>query len=293
MNIQDFQIYALSANFCFALATIIFTHFTNKVSSEWMNLCKAFVAFLCFFIYINIFENWYEIDLKSFAYFFVSGFIGLGIGDFFLLKSFSVLGPGRTLMLFGFQPIFLGVMGKMLFNQDVSTSKLIAIIFFIGCLFTLSLESFRKDKSWGVVGMSFALLGMILDSSGVLMTRASFDMNPGMSAMQGNFYRCLGAISVFMLLSFYKPLNFMTSFNKFTSKEKAMVIGGSILGTFLSLSFYLKAIQTAHLASLSGINITGTLFSSAFESVFLKKKPTKYLFIALIFFAFGMYFLIG
>ena len=293
MNIQDFQVYALCANFCFALATIVFTHFTNKVSSEWMNLCKAAVAFLCFFIYINIFENWYSLDIKSFTLFFVSGFIGLGIGDFFLLKSFSVLGPGRTLMLFGFQPVFLGVMGKIIFNQDVDTSKLFAIVFFIGCLVTLSLESFRKDKSWGVLGMSFALLGMILDSSGVLMTRAGFDMNPEMSAMQGNFYRCLGAIAVYMLLSMYRPLNFLTSFNEFTSKEKIIVISGSILGTFLSLSFYLKAIQTAHLASLSGINITGTLFSSAFESLFLKKKPTRYLFIALVFFVCGMYFLIG
>ncbi len=293
MNIQDFQIYALSANFCFALATIVFTHFTNKVSSSWMNFFKASVAFLCFFIYINIFENWYMLDLKSFLLFFVSGFVGLGIGDYFLLKSFSVLGPGRTLMLFGFQPIFLGIMGKIFFDQDVDSSKLIAIIFFIGCLFTLSLESFRKDKSWGFLGMSFALTGMIPDSSGVLLTRSAFDLNPGMSAMQGNFYRCLGAIVVYMIHSAYKPFGFFSSFRQFTQKEKAFVIGGSILGTFLSLSFYLKAIQTAHLASLSGLNITGTLFSSAFESVFLKKRPTKYLFIALVFFVCGMYFLVG
>ena len=292
MNIQDFQVYALSANFCFALATIVFTHFTNKVSSSWMNLCKASVAFLCFFLYINIFEHWYELGLTSFGLFFISGFIGLGIGDYFLLKAFSVLGPGRTLMLFGFQPIFLGIMAKIFFDQDIDSSKLIAIIFFIGCLVTLSLESFRKDKSWGFVGMSFALTGMILDSSGVLLTRAAFDQNPGMSAMQGNFYRCLGAISVYLLFSVYKPMGFFNSFREFTKKEKLFVIGGSILGTFLSLSFYLKAIQTAHLASLSGINITGTLFSSAFESIFLKKKPTKYLFIALLFFMCGMYYLV-
>jgi drug/metabolite transporter (DMT)-like permease len=271
---------------------MVFTHFTNKISSRWMNLFKAIVAGLCFFIFVSSFENWQEIDLKSFLLFFGSGFIGLGIGDYFLLRAFSLLGPGRTLMLFGFQPIFLGFMGKFLFDQDMDSSKFFAILFFILCLFTLSFESFKKEKTWGLVGMGFALLGMLLDSSGVLMTRQGFDLNTAISPMQGNFYRCLGAITVYLLMSLFKPMNFIGTLKSLTMKEKTAVTLGSFFGTFLCLGFYLKALQTAHLGSLSGINITATLFSSVFETIFFKKRPTWYLGLAFIFFLIGMKFLV-
>ena len=132
MHLEDFHIYAISANFCFALGTMAFTHFTNKASSAWMNLFKASVACVCFFLAASIFEEWMILNAKSYGLFFISGFIGLGIGDYFLLRSFSVLGPGRTLMLFGFQPIFLGIMGKIFFDQEVELSKFFAILFFIG-----------------------------------------------------------------------------------------------------------------------------------------------------------------
>ncbi|EQC44059.1 DMT family transporter [Bacteriovorax sp. Seq25_V] len=290
---ESYILLGLGANFCFALATIIFTHFSNKVSSSWMNCAKASIACVCFFIFILSFEKMYAISTLGISLFFISGFIGLGVGDIFLLKSFSILGPGRTLMLFGFQPVFLGAMGKLLFNQDMELGKIISVIFFICCLITLSFESFRKDKSWGVKGMAIALLGMSLDSIGVLLTRHAFDISPGLSAMQGNLYRCLGAISVFVIMSFFRPLNFFSTFKSFTAKEKGFTIFGSILGTFLSLSLYLRALQTAHLGTLSGINITGTLFSSLFESIFLKRKPTISLFIALGFFICGMWSLIS
>lgn len=281
----------LGANFSFALGTMIFTYFSKKISSAWMNCAKAFFALIFFGIYIIALEKFTSIAPFSFSLFFLSGFMGLGIGDIFLLKAFEVLGPGRTLMLFGFQPIFLGIMSKFLFNQDIALSKLISILFFIGCLLCISIESFKKDKSFGIQGMLIAFTGVILDSCGVLITRHAFNLNPGFSSTQANFYRCFGAVSFFVLFSFFKPIHFFGHLFKLSKKEKFLLVGGSFLGTFLSLSLYLKALQTAKLAILSGINITGTLFSTTFEVVFLKRKPTKYLFFAFLFFVGGMYFI--
>lgn len=288
----NFIYYALGANFSFALGVIVFTHYSSKISSAWMNCAKAFVAFLLFIIYVFFIQGHQEFGTLSGLLLVISGFIGLGIGDIFLLKAFSVLGPGRTLMLFGFQPIFLSLMGYLIFEQSIDPSKFISIIFFVCCLFTLSLESFRKDKHWGVRGMLLALTGVLLDSSGVLITRYAFDMSPELSAMQGNLYRCFGALVFFFILSFIKPFEFASSFLKLKLSERFLIVGGSILGTFLSLSLYLKALQTAHLGQLSGINITSTLFSNIFEVVFFKKRPSIYLGIAFAFFACGMYFLI-
>jgi drug/metabolite transporter (DMT)-like permease len=76
-------------------------------------------------------------------------------------------------------------------------------------------------------------------------------------------------------------------------KSRGFVSLGAVLGTFLSLGFFLKAVQTGHLASVSGVAITGTLFSSAFECLWERKWPTKTLWVALGLFLLGSYLVLG
>ncbi len=132
---------------------------------------------------------------------------------------------------------------------------------------------------------------MTLDALGLIVTRYNFDQNPSITAMEGNFYRCFGAILFFIVLSQIRPINFISLWKKQTLKGKTTIIIGSIFGTFLSLGLYLKAIQSAHLASLSGVAITGAIFSATLECIINKKWPSKYLLMAFGFFIIGMNFI--
>jgi drug/metabolite transporter (DMT)-like permease len=285
-------LYALSANLFFALGSIFFTHYARKFSSLWMNTYKAIVAMTCFLLMILLTTGFHEISLINVSIFFISGFISLGIGDIFLIQALSLIGPGRTLLLFGFHPLVVGGISYFAFGQNVETSKLYGIVFFILCLITFSYESFKKSGHWEVKGLLFALSGMLLDAIGVTITRHAFDMNASISSFEGNFYRCIGAICAYMIIRQYYPIEFRVRFKSLTSKSKLMVTIGALSGTFISLSFYLEAVKTAHLASISAIAITSVIFSSLFEAIWEKKWPSKYLYIAFVFFAFGMYFIL-
>lgn len=289
---NNVYLYVLAANFCFALGSQVFTHYTRKISSTWMNFAKASIASILFAITISILGEWHSLSFMWFSVFFLSGLIGLGTGDIFLLKAFAELGPGRTLMLFSFQPLYLGVLSYFLFDQVVDSQKFWAILFFIACLLIFSLENFKKEKSWQLKGMLFALLGIFLDGTGVIITRYAFDHNPTVTALEGNFYRTLGAITVFIVISFFKPVRLVGYFKELNWRSRGMVVLGAILGTYLSLAFYLKAIQIGHLASLSGLAITGTIFSSVFECIWERKWPSYYLVGAFIMFGIGMFFLL-
>jgi drug/metabolite transporter (DMT)-like permease len=289
---KEVYFYGLGANLAFALGSQIFTMYSRSISSAWMNCFKALIGLMGFGIYVSFFGTWHSISLPFFSLFFLSGFMGLGVGDIFLLKAFSEMGPGRTLMLFGFQPLIIGILSYFVFGQTVDSHKFWAILFFILCLGTFSIESFKRSGHWQLKAIAIAFIGMSLDAVGVIITRYSFDNNPALSAMEGNFHRCIGAISVFVLLSFVRPFSFIKKWNQQPLKDKSLLIIGSLLGTFLSLSLYLKAMQTAHLASLSGIAITGTIFSSLFECIIERKWPSRYLILAFIFFLCGMKILV-
>lgn len=288
---KEVYLYGLGANLSFAIGSQIFTFYSRQISSSWMNCFKSLVGVTAFGLFITFFGSWHSIGPTFFGLFFLSGFMGLGIGDIFLLKSFSLMGPGRTLMIFGFQPLLIGVLSYILFDQALDPKKFLAIFFCILCLVSFSLESFKKSGTWEFKAIAIAFVGVFLDSVGVIITRYSFDNSPGVTAMEGNFHRCLGAIFAFIILSQWKPFKFFSKWKAQSIKSKSILIFGSLMGTFLSLALYLKAIQTAHLATLSGIAITGTIFSSILECLIEKRWPSRYLLISFGFFLCGMYIL--
>jgi drug/metabolite transporter (DMT)-like permease len=257
-----------------------------------MNFFKACMGLLCFGITITVVGQWHDIPASWVGLFLLSGTIGLGIGDILLLKAFSELGPGRTLILFSFQPLFLGVMSYYAFGQEVDSRKFMAIFFFILCVGITAFESFRRDRRWQVMGIALALGGILLDATGLVITRYTFNNNPQLTSLEGNFYRCVGAVLFFLLLSRVRPYNIVEQFKSLNLKSKTMVFLGGFLGTYLSLALYLHAVQRAHLASLAGVAITGTLFTNILECIISQKWPSKYLLISLIFFGFGMNFLV-
>ena len=221
-----------------------------------------------------------------------SGIIGLGIGDILLLASFKELGPGRTLMLFSFQPLITGIASYFLFNQTIDSERFFAIFFFILCVFIFSIESFKSNKHWALGGIALAVGGMVLDATGVVITRGVFDKTPGLTPMLSNFYRTSGAVAFFIIFGHLKKVSLIDRFQELQTKEKAGAIFGSFLGTFLSLGLYLTALQYAHLASLTGISITSAIFSSLLECLWSKKWPSRYLIAAFCSFLIGMWILL-
>jgi drug/metabolite transporter (DMT)-like permease len=258
-----------------------------------MNVSKALVAAFAFCAIILLTSGFHEISLLNFGIFFLSGFIALGIGDIFLLKAFSKIGPGRTMLLFGFHPVIVGILSFFILGQIVPSRKLIGIVFFLACLFIFSLETFKKEGKWDVSGLIFAFLGMAFDAVGVLITRYAFDMNSNITSMEGNFYRCLGALCSYLLIRLFINFDYFGNLRKLETKSKFYVLIGALFGTTISLGLYLRAIQTAqNLATITAISITSVIFASSFECIWQKKYPSKYLLSAFVFFAIGMKFVL-
>lgn len=285
-------LFALGANFAFAWATVVFAHFSKAVSALWMNAFKAVIAFIAFTLGFIFWGTHIWPETRTTISFLLSGFLGLNIGDWFLLYAFSSLGASRTLMLYGFQPLMLGVSSYFLFDQTVPSEKFIAIIFLIACLFIFSLENFRKHGHWHFRPLMLGLIGITLDAIGVVLTRYGFESTPAITPLDCNFYRCLGAVVGFGFVSFFKPINLIKTFMQHTPKQKSLLLAASLSGTFLSLFLYLSAIQKGHLATVSAIAITSPLFAGIVESLVQRKPPSLYLAASFLFFVCGFLILV-
>lgn len=285
-------IYALTATLCFSVASVIFTEFAHRTNAVWVNCFKAFMAAVCCAITLQVMGGWSAVTPYAVALFLLSGLLGLNIGDYFMLKAFQRIGPGRTLLLYGFEPVFVGTASYFLFGQTLSPYKLIAIIFLFGCLFTFSYEKFKESGHWELKGFLMALTFIFLDSVGLVMTRLGFNDNPNLEPIQAHFIRCMGAILGFWVLSFIRPFHFLKTFKSMQIRARTMIALGAFFGTFLSLSLYFTAVKTGHLASVTSISITAPFFATLAECIYHKKLPSKYLIFALVQFVIGFYILI-
>lgn len=287
-------LYALGSNVTFATASLYFTDYSKKISPSWMNYFKACVALLCFVTVLLIFQIPLSISNSSLVFLIISGLAGLMIGDIFLLRAFTHLGSGRVLMIFGFQPLILGVASFYLFGEVFSFYRLIAILFLMACLFCFSVESFKEKGHWDTKGILFALIGVSLDACGLLLTKKAFESTPGLSVFFANAIRSGATVVGFFVVSLipYFQLKLLAPFKSLPSKDRKLVVMASILGTFLSLACYLHAIQIGHLATVSAIAGTSPLFATLFEIYKGRKKMTKYLGLAMLSFVCGVLLLI-
>ena len=125
------MICALSANLVFALAVQVFAYYSEKVSAIWMNWFKACVALVCFAAAVIIGGGTFDYSLKVSGMLFLSGVIGLAIGDLCLFAALKDLGPGRAMVLMAFHPLITGGLSYVFHGDVMAGYKIFAVIFMI------------------------------------------------------------------------------------------------------------------------------------------------------------------
>ncbi|MFZ4714279.1 MAG: DMT family transporter [Bacteriovoracaceae bacterium] len=277
----------IGANFTFAGGTLIFSHFSKKVSVIWVNTLKALIATFLFAITASVLGVWQPIAFPTLGWLFLSGLIGLCLADILLLQAFTILGPARTLVLFSFQPIILGIAGYFLFGQSVGWMKMLSIVFMIGCLLIFVSERKEQTGKWSLSGFIEAFCAISLDAVGVIFTRLAYEGSSSLHPAESNFYRGIGALVGFFFLHMtWRKIELLGSFKKLNMTQRKWVVLGCVLGCYISLFMYLTALKYSNLATASALSITGPLFAGTFECIVNKSRPSKHLVMA-----FGMFVL--
>jgi drug/metabolite transporter (DMT)-like permease len=287
---SSFSVYilALAANLFFSTASLVFSVYAKKFSAWWINQVKVAIAILLFGA-----ATWYTgltpISVTAFSFLMLSGFIGLCIGDLFLFRAYTTLGAGRSLVLFSFQPLLLGVYGWFFLSQTFNTSQTLAVLCMVACLGVFLLERNKLTGHWDLRSFMWAFAGIALDAIGVMLTRQAYELTPAMETMQVNLIRCAGAMLGFLIIRPKGLVQVVRDIAVMKPREKFLVIIACVCGTFISLSLYLTALKYAHVASLTAVAITGPVWVSLLECIWEKKLPNRYLTTAFLFFILGFY----
>lgn len=288
---------ALTSAILFSGASVIFARFSVSHSSLWMNLMKNTVALLAFLLATAgsvLFggESLAGLGGSSILHFFLSGFLGLGIGDYFLFRGYQRLGSARTIMVFSFSPLFLTLGGLVFFGQAINFGQGAAIFLMMACVWTISFEKFRAEGHWEWQGILFAFVGVFLDNVGIILSRQGFELSPGTSAFTANSVRCVGSLIPLLIWGALRGEKVFTRFFELRWPERSLAVSASFMGSFLSLSLWLTALKIGHIGGLAGVGAFNPIAASLWEWALLRKRPSPYLVAALCLFLAGFFLLL-
>ena len=268
---------AIGSNLLFGTASLTFSRFARSHSATWVNQLKVTIALSGFLIAFLLTESYAHLTTLQHGALLASGISGLFLGDYFLFKSFATLGPARTLVLYSFQPFLLGIYGFFFLNQGLNPRQLLAIFFMIACVFTFIWERSRETGKADLRSFAFAFIGILFDALGVMLSRQAYEGDPGLGPFQANATRAIGALAGFLALSPFFLRKLKTDLLALRPRDRNQMLIACVCGTFLSLTLYLSALKTAHVATLTAISITSPVWVSLIEHLQHRKMPSRFL----------------
>lgn len=283
---------AIGANLTYSTSSMIFSVYAKRFSSMWINQVKVFTAFVVFLIAMFFSGEIISVSPSVISLLVFSGFMGLCFGDIFLFRAFTTLGPARSLVLYSFQPLMLGLYGYFFLGQMFSVNQTLSVVCMVICIFIFMLERNKITGSWDLKSFVWAFLGITLDAIGVMLTREAYELNAGLETFQVNVIRCIGALVGFLLISPKSYIVVAKDVWALRKREISLLLGASFCGCFLSLTLYLAALKHAHVGTLTAIAITGPVWVSMLECLYHRRLPNFYLTGAFLFFLTGFYLMI-
>ena len=221
---------ALGASSSWTFACYLWRQQTKYFSAAQINITKNLIALIIFSPVILSFD--FQSSFKEIFILFLSGIIGISLGDTFYLISLKKLGTRRTLTVEALSPIIATVIGSLLLKEmlpfKVWIGVLIVCISLVGVAFQKTINNqdivLNNDRKKGFI---FAFLSVFCAVIAAALSRwvlINSDLNP----FQTTEIRLLG--SILGLLPFLRK-ELTDSVRKLPLKNKISLLYATFLGT--------------------------------------------------------------
>ena len=221
---------ALAAASSWTYACYLLRQQTKYLSAAQINICKNIIAFIIFLPVILTVD--FQSSIKNILILFLSGIIGISLGDTFYIISLRKLGTRRTLTVEALSPILATVLGAFFLKEILPLKQWIGILIvsisLVGVAFEKTINNqhitSNKDRKEGFIFASLSVLCAVIAAALSRFVLTNSDLNP----FQTTEIRLLG--SIVAILPFLRK-KITDSFRKIPLNNKLSLLLATFLGT--------------------------------------------------------------
>jgi len=270
---------ALLVALFWSITALAFESATHKVGSLPVNIIRLVIglAFLSIFNLVMRGMIWpTDATTHNWIWLSISGLIGFVIGDFFLLKSFAIIGSWFAMLIMTLAPPMAALFGWILLGEHLSFLAIAGIMI---TMTGIALAMFRRDKvnrkvttSKPVLGLLYAFGGALGQALGIVFSKFGMeDYNPFAATQIRIIMGIAGLILVVTLLGKWRSVYSAL----FQRKAMLHITVGSFFGPFLGVSFSLLAIRYTSTGIASTIMALVPIFIIPPSIWYFKHKVTR------------------
>ena len=268
------DLYAVITAICWSSAVILFDISTKKFTAIQLNVLKNFIGVFGFILTIIVLSipspNFSQQDIFTLA---LSGVLGILIADGLFLESLRRLGSGISAVVSTIYTPTVFIIAFILFRESINLKSYIGGALVLG---GITISVFQPPKAVKkrdlYVGILFGIMANILTAYSVLIIKPIMKNN---SVVYVALYRfSVGfffGILINLLKSGIKPV--VQKFKQGLTNR--YVVLGAILGTYLSVIFWLAGYKYTLAGRAAIYNQLSTVFIIILARIFLKEPMTS------------------
>lgn len=268
------DLYAVITAICWSSAVILFDISTKNFTAIQLNVLKNFIGVFGFILTIIVLSipspNFSQQDIFTLA---LSGVLGILIADGLFLESLRRLGSGISAVVSTIYTPTVFIIAFILFGETIKSQSYIGGALVLG---GITISVFQPPKAVKkrdlYVGILFGIMANILTAYSVLIVKPIMKNN---SVVYVALYRfSVGfffGILINLLKSGIKPV--VQKFKQGLTNR--YVVLGAILGTYLSVIFWLAGYKYTLAGRAAIYNQLSTVFIIILARIFLKEPMTS------------------
>ena len=270
---------ALFTSFCWSLSAVGFSMAGKKFDSTTINRVRVSLAFIALLVFNQVlYGQAFPINASSDRFFWLmlSGVIGLALGDFFLFRSYQLVGPRIGLLLLSLAPVYSAIIAWLFLGEQLATREVIGIIVTLGGIAWVVMsgskskidEPTQKHSSTGILYGCIAALGQ---SIGMVLSRQG--MYGQFPPFAGSLIRITAAVLFLWVVAIFQRTANKTIQSSISDlRSTGWVSFGALFGPVIGVSASLLAIQNSNLGVASTLMALPPVFMLPISYFFFKER---------------------
>ncbi len=258
-----------------AFAVVLFRKSGETVHPLALNAFKNTLAIVLLIplVWMLGHVSWQQIPLHIYAVLFVSGAVGIGLGDTFFFHSLNRLGAGLTGIILCLYSPFIITFSYIWLGERLSVIQLFGALLIISAVVLVSEGRRSTDR---VIpryfsGVAFGVLAAASMAAGVVLMKPLLSAYPVIWVAETRLFGGIAALVLVMLASPGRK-RIMPSLSD--TRNWHYTVAGSFLGAFVSMIIWIGGMKYTQASTAAALNQTTTIFIFVFAGLLLKEPMT-------------------
>lgn len=229
------------------ITAVAFESAGKRVGSLSVNFIRLVLAFILLGIFTLLTRGMFlplDATGANWLWLFVSGIIGLVLGDLFLFQAYVEIGSRISMLIMAAVPPITAIAGFVFLNEKLTLLDMLGMFITLGGIAMVILVRGSEEKkvklSHPVKGLVFAFIGALGQAFGLIFSKLGMGAYDAFAATQIRVIA--GLIGFALIISFSKHWGKL--FSAFKDRiSMGRITVGAFFGPFIGVSFSLLAVK--------------------------------------------------